>query len=52
MKPIVKEFVQLPEWTNSIWNVVIGCNKVSSGCKNCYAERYSIRLKNRGTVMV
>lgn len=36
------------EWTNSTWNVVTGCDKVSPGCKNCYAERYSLRLKKMG----
>lgn len=36
------------EWTNSTWNVVTGCDKVSPGCKNCYAERYAIRLKKMG----
>jgi protein gp37 len=36
------------EWTNSTWNVVTGCDKVSSGCKNCYAERYAKRLQNMG----
>jgi protein gp37 len=36
------------EWTNSTWNVVTGCDKVSPGCKHCYAERYAIRLKNMG----
>ncbi|MGH9982466.1 MAG: DUF5131 family protein [Nitrososphaeraceae archaeon] len=36
------------EWTNSTWNVVTGCDKVSSGCKNCYAERYANRLKRMG----
>jgi protein gp37 len=38
----------LIEWTNSTWNVVTGCDKVSPGCKNCYAERYAMRLKNMG----
>jgi protein gp37 len=33
------------EWTNATWNVITGCDKVSPGCKNCYAERYSLRLK-------
>jgi protein gp37 len=33
------------EWTNSTWNPVTGCTKVSPGCKNCYAERFAIRLK-------
>jgi protein gp37 len=32
------------EWTESTWNPVIGCTKVSSGCKNCYAERMAKRL--------
>lgn len=32
------------EWTGSTWNPVIGCTKVSAGCKNCYAERMSKRL--------
>lgn len=27
------------EWTDSTWNCVTGCTKVSQGCKNCYAER-------------
>src|SRR5690242_6858736 len=27
------------EWTDSTWNPVSGCSKVSQGCKNCYAER-------------
>lgn len=33
------------EWTESTWNPVTGCTKVSSGCKNCYAERMAKRLK-------
>ena len=36
------------EWTNATWNVVTGCDKVSPGCKNCYAERYSNRLQKMG----
>lgn len=31
------------EWCDRVWNVVTGCTKVSAGCKNCYAERMSIR---------
>src|SRR4030042_3624184 len=27
------------EWTDYVWNPTVGCTKVSSGCKNCYAER-------------
>lgn len=33
------------EWTDATWNPVTGCNKVSSGCKNCYAERMAHRLQ-------
>ncbi len=36
------------EWTESTWNPVTGCNKVSPGCKNCYAERMAKRLKAMG----
>jgi protein gp37 len=36
------------EWTNATWNVFTGCDKVSPGCKNCYAERYAKRLQNMG----
>lgn len=27
------------EWTDSTWNPVTGCSKVSAGCKHCYAAR-------------
>jgi len=36
------------EWTDSTWNPSTGCTKVSSGCKNCYAERLSARLRKMG----
>ena len=36
------------EWTDATWNPVTGCNKISPGCKNCYAERMSKRLKATG----
>ncbi len=36
------------EWTESTWNPITGCNKVSPGCKNCYAERMAKRLKAMG----
>jgi protein gp37 len=32
------------EWTESTWNPITGCSKVSPGCKNCYAERMAFRL--------
>lgn len=36
------------EWTESTWNPVTGCTKISAGCKNCYAERMAHRLKAMG----
>lgn len=33
------------EWTDTTWNPVTGCTKVSAGCDNCYAERFSERLR-------
>jgi len=36
------------EWTEATWNPTTGCTKVSPGCKNCYAERLSKRLKAMG----
>lgn len=38
------------EWTESTWNPVTGCTKISSGCKNCYAERMAYRLRAMGQV--
>ena len=36
------------EWTESTWNPVTGCDKVSQGCKFCYAEIMAKRLKAMG----
>lgn len=33
------------EWTNATWNPVTGCSKISAGCDNCYAERFSERFR-------
>ncbi|MGU3288476.1 DUF5131 family protein [Acinetobacter radioresistens] len=33
------------EWTERTWNPVKGCTKISPGCKHCYAETMSARLK-------
>lgn len=30
-------------WTNETWNPVTGCSRVSEGCRNCYAERLSLK---------
>jgi len=37
------------EWTQMTWNPVTGCNKVSPGCKHCYAEVMARRLQFMGT---
>ncbi|MCR4375466.1 MAG: phage Gp37/Gp68 family protein [Acidobacteria bacterium] len=31
------------EWTDETWNPVVGCSKVSEGCRNCYAIRQAFR---------
>ncbi len=36
------------EWTELTWNPVTGCTKISPGCKFCYAETMSRRLKAMG----
>ena len=37
------------EWTETTWNPVTGCSKISPGCKHCYAERMAKRLHAMGT---
>lgn len=34
------------EWTDKTWNPTVGCNKVSPGCKHCYAETLTKRFPN------
>ncbi|MBM7633877.1 DUF5131 family protein [Geomicrobium sediminis] len=36
------------EWTEATWNPVTGCNKVSQGCKHCYAATMAKRLHAMG----
>lgn len=36
------------EWTEMTWNPTTGCDKISAGCKFCYAEVMSRRLKAMG----
>lgn len=36
------------EWTETTWNPVTGCTKISHGCKHCYAERMTKRLQSMG----
>ncbi len=36
------------EWTDWNWNFLRGCSRVSSGCKNCYAEKMAARFSGEG----
>ncbi len=36
------------EWTELTWNPTTGCDKISQGCKFCYAETMSYRLQAMG----
>ncbi len=36
------------EWTESTWNPLSGCTKISPGCTHCYAERMALRLQAMG----
>lgn len=33
------------EWTDSTWNPIIGCTKISPGCAHCYAETFAERFR-------
>jgi len=33
------------EWADATWNPVTGCTKISAGCDNCYAARFSERFR-------
>lgn len=37
------------EWTDVTWNPITGCDPISSGCKNCYAQAMALRLKHMGS---
>lgn len=39
------------EWTGKTWNPIIGCDKVSAGCKYCYAIRMANRLAHIPAMM-
>lgn len=32
------------QWTNKTWNPIVGCSKISPGCRECYAEKMAKRL--------
>lgn len=34
------------QWTEKTWNPITGCDKVSPGCANCYAEAMTKRFKH------
>jgi protein gp37 len=36
------------EWTESTWNPITGCTRISPGCQHCYAERMARRLQAMG----
>ena len=38
------------EWTEATWNPVTGCDRISTGCENCYALTLAKRLKAMGAV--
>jgi protein gp37 len=40
------------EWTQTTWNPVTGCTKVSPGCDNCYAMREAHRLAGNPNLAV
>ena len=35
-------------WTDTTWNPVRGCSRVSAGCMNCYAETQAARIVRMG----
>jgi protein gp37 len=41
-------YISKIEWTETTWNPVTGCSKISDGCRNCYAERLAKRLHAMG----
>src|SRR5690349_17216164 len=38
------------EWTEVTWNPTTGCDRISTGCDNCYALTLAKRLKAMGAV--
>ncbi|HMN15869.1 MAG TPA: phage Gp37/Gp68 family protein, partial [Bellilinea sp.] len=36
------------EWADRVWNPIVGCRRVSEGCRHCYAERMAKRLRAMG----
>jgi len=42
-------WLNVPGYIPQTWNPIVGCSKVSDGCRNCYAEKMANRLKGMGT---
>lgn len=42
------EWTHIPGYRGDVWNPTTGCNKVSQGCKHCYAEVMHRRLQAMG----
>lgn len=40
------QWLNLPGYKGETWNPIIGCSKISDGCKNCYAEKMAMRLQH------
>ena len=39
------------EWTDSTWNPITGCTKISPGCAHCYAEAITLRYRRGGSYL-
>lgn len=51
MNPSLKKYKMAKstiEWTESTWNPTTGCDKITAGCKNCYASILAKRLQAMG----
>ena len=47
LAPVLTDMAQRStiEWTETTWNPVTGCTKVSPGCAHCYAETFAERFR-------
>lgn len=37
------------QWTDASWNAMSGCDRISTGCRRCYALKMAARLKLMGS---
>lgn len=44
MKEHKIQWLNLPGYNGETWNPIVGCSKVSEGCRNCYAEKMANRM--------